>query len=209
MKKIWTRLQRVVLLLKATSLNIKVVGASNRDTKTGLCTFLRATVQNENSLLSRGWRNCLVLRVPAGSAASLWGEKPSRRRHWERRKPPDCRRQSDLWSDRCPLRCPEPSTPAGTCVAGARQKRIIADVQERENFDARRRPCALKCGGISQRPPMANLIRELLNFKIQFENAHNGKIQKIFRSSQTGYLIEILNSCCALHKNLDSSSFGW
>lgn len=56
---------------------------------------------------------------------------------------------------------------------------------------------------------MTNSIRKLLNFKIQLETANDVKMYKIFKSRQIGYLIEILNSCCALHRNLDSSSFGW
>lgn len=135
MRKVWTELQGVVILLKVTSLNIKMVGGNNKDTKqVCLQTFEgKNNVQKKASLLSRGWRNYLVLRVPSGSWASLWEEKQSRHRHSERRKPPDCRRQFDLWSDRCPLRCPGPSTPGGTCVAGARQSRLLAVILQKES----------------------------------------------------------------------------
>lgn len=78
-------------------------------------------VNNGISLLSQEWQNCWVLRVPSGSWASLWEEKLSRHQHSEQRKPLDCRRQSDLWSDRCPLQCPGLRTPADTCGAEARR----------------------------------------------------------------------------------------
>lgn len=101
-------------------------------------------VNNGISLLSQEWQNCSVLHVPSGSWASLWEEKLSRHQHSEQRKPLDCRRQSDLWSDRCPLQCPGLRTPAGTCGAEARRTIFLqsfcssgAPQQKKYNFSTK------------------------------------------------------------------------
>lgn len=198
----------------------------------------------------------------------------SKHQHSEQRKPLDCRRQSDLWSDRCPLRCPGLHTPANTCGAESGRTAYLQSlssgsapqrgkyhhlyskhsfkkkkevkyfgqhIQHRNIFKSHHSSehlrntyfhntqtietyCLLNerrkkfyCENVflkhlsttfSERKSLRNI--QVIAMNVQYASSEVAKSSGVYLFlSSVVYLMEILNSCCALHRNLVSSSFGW